>query len=88
MSPSWSRAHDWKSCRRQKRLESSNLSISVYVYFMEKAVKIACRVILMAFSFGVSAKLLLKIVGILGYFLIHFYTVNTQQIRLDVEYNY
>jgi hypothetical protein len=24
----WSRAHDWKSCRRQKRLESSNLSIS------------------------------------------------------------
>ena len=24
----WSRAHDWKSCRRQKRLESSNLSFS------------------------------------------------------------
>ena len=28
MSPSWSRAHDWKSCNRQKRFESSNLSIS------------------------------------------------------------
>ena len=27
-SPSWSRAHDWKSCRGQKLLESSNLSIS------------------------------------------------------------
>ena len=27
-SPSWSRAHDWKSCRRQKRLESSNPSFS------------------------------------------------------------
>ena len=24
----WSRAHDWKSCRGQKLLESSNLSIS------------------------------------------------------------
>ena len=28
MSPSWSRAHDWKSCNRQKRFESSNLSFS------------------------------------------------------------
>ncbi len=27
-SPSWSRAHDWKSCNRQKRFESSNLSFS------------------------------------------------------------
>ena len=28
MSRSWSSAHDWKSCRGQKLLESSNLSIS------------------------------------------------------------
>ena len=28
MSPSWSRARDWKSRNRQKRFESSNLSIS------------------------------------------------------------
>ena len=27
-SPSWSRAHDWKSCNREKRFESSNLSFS------------------------------------------------------------
>ena len=28
MSPRWSRAHDWKSCRGQKPLKSSNLFIS------------------------------------------------------------
>ena len=28
MSRSWSSAHDWKSCRGHKLLESSNLSIS------------------------------------------------------------
>ena len=27
-SRSWSSAHDWKSCNRQKRFESSNLSFS------------------------------------------------------------
>ena len=27
-SPSWSRAHDWKSCKPQKGFESSNLSFS------------------------------------------------------------
>ena len=27
-SPSWSRAHDWKSCNRQKRFEGSNPSFS------------------------------------------------------------
>ena len=27
-SRSWSSAHDWKSCRRQKRLEGSNPSFS------------------------------------------------------------
>ena len=27
-SRSWSSAHDWKSCNRQKRFEGSNLSFS------------------------------------------------------------
>ena len=31
MSRSWSSAHDWKSCRGQKLLESSNLSISAKI---------------------------------------------------------
>ena len=26
--PSWSKEHDWKSCRRHKRLEGSNPSLS------------------------------------------------------------
>ena len=26
--PSWSKEHDWKSCKRQKRFESSNLLLS------------------------------------------------------------
>lgn len=36
----WSRAHDWKSCRRHKRLESSNLSSSAI--FMNRKQFVSC----------------------------------------------
>ncbi len=29
--PSWPKEHDWKSCRRQKRLEGSNPSLSAII---------------------------------------------------------
>ena len=30
--PSWPKEHDWKSCRRQKRLEGSNPSLSATIF--------------------------------------------------------
>ena len=36
-SRSWSSAHDWKSCNRQKRFEGSNPSFSVMVYSLNRS---------------------------------------------------
>jgi hypothetical protein len=33
--PSWSKEHDWKSCRRLKRLEGSNPSLSAIILMHE-----------------------------------------------------
>jgi len=30
--PSWPKEHDWKSCRRHKRLEGSNPSLSATIF--------------------------------------------------------
>ncbi len=46
-SRSWSSAHDWKSCRRQKRLEGSNPSFSA------KCKRTPNRVFFFAFRYGV-----------------------------------
>ena len=46
MSRSWSSAHDWKSCRGQKLLESSNLSISAMkriAILTKVAILFSCR---------------------------------------------
>ena len=40
----WSRAHDWKSCRRQKRLEGSNPSFSAIKTHAKGAYKTPPRV--------------------------------------------
>ncbi len=36
--PSWPKEHDWKSCRRQKRLEGSNPSLSARYYLLLRPV--------------------------------------------------
>jgi hypothetical protein len=33
--PSWPKEHDWKSCRRHKRLEGSNPSLSATQLFID-----------------------------------------------------
>jgi hypothetical protein len=32
--PSWPKEHDWKSCRRHKRLEGSNPSLSATIFLV------------------------------------------------------
>ena len=55
MSRSWSSAHDWKSCRGQKLLESSNLSISAMKHIPHRLVGDMFHKWLERFEKGTSA---------------------------------